>query len=252
MTGSTRYTKLIARTAFWGAIFLTFLFFILVVVGANLPVCEMSGDGYSSCYSKFTSFLSSKPNEMGDTLAGLAGTLAFIWLVASVIIQQTELSATMSELQQTTALAVQKAALREYDLALSDLYEAFCILPEGEISYGGWQFKKDINSPVEHVNILGPSHFSRENRERWAPLIHRNAVRLRDYLKCGDWLVYEFPKRDSRYDNLLTALKYMRDLVDELPKYEKNEVNGWKLDEAYEVILTIWNNSDYWNARQTY
>ncbi|NOD84788.1 hypothetical protein [Ruegeria sp. HKCCD6119] len=52
-----------------------------------LPVF-VEGKLYSS---KWAYLGSAAPNEFGDTLAGIAGSLAFVWLVVTVIIQATEL-----------------------------------------------------------------------------------------------------------------------------------------------------------------
>lgn len=41
------------------------------------------------------------PNEVGDTLAGFAGALAFIWLIVTVTLQSQELKAQRKELQLT-------------------------------------------------------------------------------------------------------------------------------------------------------
>lgn len=52
--------------------------------------CDSSGYYY---------FLNASPNEVGDTLAGVAGTLAFLWLIVTVMLQGKELSAQRRELR---------------------------------------------------------------------------------------------------------------------------------------------------------
>lgn len=50
-------------------------------------VCEFQ----NVCVTKWDYLKASPPNEIGDTLAGFAGALAFIWLVATVLLQAHEL-----------------------------------------------------------------------------------------------------------------------------------------------------------------
>ena len=52
------------------------------------------------CRSNFQVFLESRPNEKGDTLAGLAGSLAFLWIVITVLLQGKELSLQRQELER--------------------------------------------------------------------------------------------------------------------------------------------------------
>ena len=50
-------------------------------------ICEPEG---TLCQSRLQKFLDSEPNEMGDTLAGIAGTLAFLWIIVTVLLQRQE------------------------------------------------------------------------------------------------------------------------------------------------------------------
>ena len=53
--------------------------------------CELLPSETLECRSNLAWFLDSRPNEIGDTLAGFAGTLAFIWIVVTVWLQSVEL-----------------------------------------------------------------------------------------------------------------------------------------------------------------
>ncbi|WP_171236353.1 hypothetical protein [Ruegeria sp. HKCCA6837] len=53
------------------------------------------------CLTKFGVFLASKPNEVGDTLAGFAGALAFVWIIVTVCLQTLELAEQRKELSAT-------------------------------------------------------------------------------------------------------------------------------------------------------
>lgn len=45
-------------------------------------------------------FMTSPPNEIGDTLAGIAGALAFLWIIVTVQLQSKELKEQREELEQ--------------------------------------------------------------------------------------------------------------------------------------------------------
>jgi len=72
------------------------------LVGLGLTALVFVSFGYSLFYlptntlggtfeSKWAYLIQASPNEIGDTLAGFAGSLAFVWLVVTVWLQATEL-----------------------------------------------------------------------------------------------------------------------------------------------------------------
>ena len=63
-------------------------------------------------------FWTSKPNEIGDTLAGFAGTLAFIWIVVTVWLQSIELG------EQREVLIAQKEEFKAMVAAQNAQVEA--------------------------------------------------------------------------------------------------------------------------------
>lgn len=54
--------------------------------------CVLLESNALECRAKYEWFLDSSPNEIGDTLAGFSGTLAFIWIVVTVWLQSKELA----------------------------------------------------------------------------------------------------------------------------------------------------------------
>jgi hypothetical protein len=86
-------------------------------------------------------FLNSPPNAMGDTLAGFAGTLAFIWIVVTVWLQSSELaeqreqiSLQTSEFEKTNDML----AAQRFDQAFFGLLSAYNEIISGiEISGNG-------------------------------------------------------------------------------------------------------------------
>lgn len=53
------------------------------------------------CDTNFAIFMQSPPNEKGDALAGVASSLAFLWIIITVLLQSSELALQRQELAQT-------------------------------------------------------------------------------------------------------------------------------------------------------
>lgn len=70
-------------------------FVVLLAVLAFVPYST----GSSGWEFKFWTLLKSPPNEIGDTLAGIAGALAFLWIIVTVQLQSKELKAQRQELE---------------------------------------------------------------------------------------------------------------------------------------------------------
>lgn len=75
---------------FWGAVATLLVMLLAFFLGAS-DVCPPGSTGNERCPTKWSLFLASPPNEVGDALAGFAGALAFIWLIATVVLQGQEL-----------------------------------------------------------------------------------------------------------------------------------------------------------------
>ncbi len=79
------------------------------------PVCQPNFWAGQTCSNgKWASFLNASPNEVGDTLAGFAGALAFVWLITTVWLQSQELSEQRQELAEQR-IATQKMAKAQID-----------------------------------------------------------------------------------------------------------------------------------------
>lgn len=80
--------------------FLTsFSFFLFVLYLGSMEYCRP--DDPSRCSTKMEAFVNGSPNEIGDTLAGLASALAFLWIIITVMLQGRELAAQREELELT-------------------------------------------------------------------------------------------------------------------------------------------------------
>lgn len=141
-------------------------------------------------------FWSMSPNELGDLLAGVAGPLAFIWLVYGYFLQGIAIRQQAEELRQNTrALKLQEDALRaqveelknsvhqQREVAIAANIQAksireaqsprFVLRPS---SFGGTTLEvllKNIGAPATNLAIIGSSGF-RNFEERRHLLIERN------------------------------------------------------------------------------
>ena len=96
-----------------------------IVCGLLLVLAIRRGaDGMSG----FQEFLNLPPNAIGDTLAGFAGSLAFIWIVVTVWLQSSELAEQREQLSlQTTEFERTNEALaaQRFDQAFFGLLSAY-------------------------------------------------------------------------------------------------------------------------------
>lgn len=92
----------------------------VAIFAAFLPACYQSTSGYTACPTKLFYLKQSTPNELGDTLAGFAGALAFIWIVVTVAMQSLELKAQREELALTREeMSGQRIATQEMARAMA-------------------------------------------------------------------------------------------------------------------------------------
>lgn len=98
-----RYTQRLWRevdTTIKMALSVTLLFIVVIFLFSFTPVCDTDGECKKTGYSYF---FTSSPNEVGDALAGIAGSLAFLWLITTVFLQGKELRLTRAEFTSMNA-----------------------------------------------------------------------------------------------------------------------------------------------------
>ncbi len=101
---------------------LTKLFLVIVVILAFLPQHTAEG-GWNL---RILAILLSPANEIGDTLAGIAGVLAFLWIIITVWLQSQELSAQREELRLTRLeMKEQREATQDMARAMSAQAKVF-------------------------------------------------------------------------------------------------------------------------------
>jgi len=80
---------------------LTIILFVMVVYLASIYRCSLMESGTLECRTNLLWFLDAPPNEIGDTIAGVFATLAFVWIVVTVFLQSAELAEQRKELELT-------------------------------------------------------------------------------------------------------------------------------------------------------
>ncbi|MEM6309938.1 MAG: hypothetical protein AAF754_07795 [Pseudomonadota bacterium] len=104
----------VSNPIFWGVLSSSAVLCFWLILGFQ-PVCEKTVFLLERCSTKFAYLLAAPPNEVGDSLAGLAGTLAFIWIIVTVALQSLELR------EQRLVLEQQKEEMEDQKLATQEM-----------------------------------------------------------------------------------------------------------------------------------
>ncbi len=86
----------------WGIVATVMVVLAAVLLGV-ISTCNGTWWNAEACQTKWAYFLTAPPNEVGDTLAGFAGTLAFVWIIVTVWLQSIELAEQRKELSEQRA-----------------------------------------------------------------------------------------------------------------------------------------------------
>lgn len=143
---------------------LTVLFAVFCLWLGVQDHCVSEGE-LEGCQSNFKKFLESPPNEKGDTLAGVAGSLAFLWIIITVLLQSKELAMQRDEIEKMritqenqTALLVEQAervgqkSVDATAIALVDYIKSSV----RKLGFAGWVLEDDEGNS-RSVNFISPS-----------------------------------------------------------------------------------------------
>tara|TARA_B110000908_G_C10181608_1_gene415977 strand:- start:365 stop:1150 length:786 start_codon:yes stop_codon:yes gene_type:complete len=112
MQKNTIVRKAVSSIPVYVGIALSAVVLCFAAVVLSLPLCEQSSFPEVSCAgNKWSKFIYGPANEIGDFVAGVSGTLALLWIVITVFIQQKELSFTRAELAGQREALSQEAAI---------------------------------------------------------------------------------------------------------------------------------------------
>lgn len=80
---------------------LTIMLLMMIAYLGSIYRCVLLATGTLECRYNLHWFLDAAPNEIGDSIAGVFATLAFVWIVVTVFLQSAELTEQRRELSLT-------------------------------------------------------------------------------------------------------------------------------------------------------
>ncbi|MEM7727688.1 MAG: hypothetical protein AAF311_00265, partial [Pseudomonadota bacterium] len=125
---------------------------------------------------------------MGDALAGIAGTLAFLWIIVTVLLQSQELSAQRDELveqRNELRLSREEAAKSNQSLAFQRFENTFFSLLE---AYNSIVSSIDLQSPVRGD---GPARIT-TGRDCFGVFYRRLQTKYHQYMSNSDALGHAY------------------------------------------------------------
>lgn len=208
----------------------TNLFLTLICVLALLPQ-RVSGEWSWRLWS----FILSPSNEIGDTLAGIAGALAFLWIIVTVMLQGKELASQREELKLT------RKVMEEQRQAAQDMADAMAAqskIFEGEQKEREEQaFDREIEALIKEFLSIALRKIS-DNSEWWIskpadPFSGTSDIRsISIYLKEE----FEFETR------VIETAKQLRKgiwaiLEDDYAQKAAGKPNSWKIFDRLAQVL---------------
>lgn len=141
-----------------GGVVASLVVVFLFVLAALRDACVEQPSGAIQCESRWQLLSTAPFNEIGDTLAGFAGALAFVWLIVTVLIQGRELAAQRAELRLTRIeFGEQRLASQEMARAMS----AQAKLLEGEAQQRAFNFvREELERLISQLHKLAVKRFS--------------------------------------------------------------------------------------------
>lgn len=253
----------------------------LLAITAWFPVCEANIFGVEQCSSsKWTYFWESSPNEVGDTLAGFAGALAFIWLIATVWLQSQELSEQRNELKeqriatqgmadamdkQVQLLSVQGSIFEDEQrqrkeqqdrLLLDERIESFSqLLLSDEISNSRWGFAASEHDwcystkGKTHTVQISPARKSGETFDDWAARHPKHIFDLPSVLNesRGTSAYHYFPPKPEILDKIVTKLLQIETQESSLSETHLERISRLNVRELINSFKMLQSNTEFWS-----
>ncbi len=250
------------KAGIWGTIAVTL--FVLLISGFDH--CDQHGH----CENKITLLLNSSPNEFGDSLAGFAGTLAFLWLITTVLIQSRQLAAQKNELEWTRLEFEKMADAQEKQVEIMDvqknifekeqkqreeteakefleslkqrLFRQIGYLEEASLS---WKWEED--DATYYANIESWSEDREERIDKFCEslsmvehdLISKDAVGERNFISRP-----HLPRAAPFVENTLRKIKK---ILPKLSEADRNRAQDLGLDFAVDDWSALARHGEIWN-----
>ncbi|MBB3992424.1 hypothetical protein GGR95_000043 [Sulfitobacter undariae] len=229
--------------------------FVLIFFVYGTPYCNENG----KCVTKLTRLMESSPNEVGDALAGVASTLAFLWIILTVMMQSRELKAQRSELQLTREehkrqRLISKSSLAsiEHDSLMRDQQEALrhfeALLYEFIYAvewyrrrrpFCKWLFGREGQTPTQKQGL--------ELTEIVLNLFFHIRKRKGRVDKGSHW---DGPETTLDWSMFLTMLDEIIALEDQLSSYGKAQIRISRLKQTQKFLLDVSENPKKWASQE--
>ncbi|WP_170342482.1 hypothetical protein [Ruegeria arenilitoris] len=244
--------------------------FIALIVWFGLaPTCNHELFPEGDCPPKWRHLYAAPPNEVGDTLAGLAGVLAFIWLIATVLLQSVELG------EQRRVLALQKEEMEEQRKATQDMARSMSVqatIFEEEQEQRRRAYSKDeitavVSAIVTHAEIIDDEvlwSFDLPNAIGYVvvsqPFRSENSLKVRHFVASlqttlqtlsryvNEGPLVERPEK-KRFLELIENVRRLEELGNELAGDQKIRIQYLRIPEFRKILgsllaLDIWKQED--------
>jgi hypothetical protein len=221
------------------------------------------------CASNFCIFWRSKPNEIGDTFAGMFGSLAFVWIIVTVMVQGLELRAQRVEIkaartaqeEQARALALQSKVLANQNIALQEerhdraVESLIASIKQSVDDLKGplmtWKLKNNANDDETDIATIAPFDSDLIDEARFLR-IAGNLMNARLSLSLGsDWStgsyntqaeIVSMPIRVNIHHRLLGLLERVIDFTEECSAPMQLEITRLSIREfkkEYQKLLEL-------------
>lgn len=241
-------------------VFLTLAFLGFCAWMGFQQISSVDHTGVKFSQSNFEAFLSSPPNEKGDTLAGIAGSLAFLWIIVTVLLQANELSLQRNELEQTRkALESQTEYLANQDndrkIANTDaLIDAKLSLLYSKLpgmAFDRFTLSKGSNPRLtKDVTFLSKGNYSpNDPLKKYSNSIENTSKAIEGYILDG-WIVTS-PTYPSKWAGCAQIAKEIYDLVDDASDGKRDTlIHDVQIGSFLRTVKKSLENKDFWGRHE--
>ena len=259
----TRYDPLVRRGL------LATVLFLLAVSAYALSIGCRTTDLGPDCRRQIAWFWSGAPNNFGDTLAGLASALAFLWIIVTVMLQSKELAAQRQELRlarresakMAAALEAQAAVFRdeqrsrkeqEADALCRELLENVWEAANEMLTWHWWPEGPHQNPYGESTAVVLFSGVSGstdtvENIRRVYEACQRNLPRLERAIMNGE-IAMKMPKPPVGTD-IVNYLERVSDLFEEgcMSLAQQARLERSNALQIYDLLWNLFEDERFWD-----
>jgi hypothetical protein len=252
----------------------------LFLVMAFWTRCELLPSQAIECRKNLEWFFDSPPNEIGDTLAGFAGVLAFVWIIVTVALQshelreqRKELSLTREELmlarlaqeKQLESMQIQAEIFKDEKLSRDQIRafsEVEALVKEidrtaksSAIASACWIFQvEDI-----HTSDMARSHELVADQYTYIHNsdVSKTAQALSEHLSVAqsmvfhlmkkDWTLTQSPKLSEELNKLREMIERINTIYPELSSADQIRTRSFGLDVLLDRIEEIQDLPSYWD-----